>query len=524
MTSVEVIDSLPYGIALFDADGRCLRANKQLQSMLSPTATLAGKSIPELAEACFGREYAEQARTDFEGVLADGEARIAREWRCTSGRSRYDCTWQRCNAAPAAAVLGVVDVTPHVERRRVLEERAQLSAGLTALETSLGYTTDFDDILAALTADSPDIFLCTAAATLTRAGESWVVRHVRGLPRLLVGRSFSTSELPQAEEAMRRRGPAAGTTSGDTAWAAGDHLCVPLAATGEIAALLLLVGREEVFSSAALYYADKLSTVASFALENARLQGAERETREALQTALLGVVRDVPGIALGHLYRSASRRAAVGGDFYEVFVIDESRVGVLMGDVSGKGLEAASLAALVKTTVKIHAHDSGSPGAVMAKTNEVLVGECEPARFVTAFYGVLETSRGDFCYCIAGHPPAVLHRANGMTVLLKEASPILGAYPGLPYEDHRTRLENRDVLLLYTDGVTEARHAGDQFGEERLVKVVAQLDHVDARDLPEIVFEEVFAHVRGDLQDDMAILALSPTGVGGDQPQQRLPL
>jgi hypothetical protein len=521
--SDRVLEGLPFGVALFDADGVCLRANAAFESMSLGRGPLTGRTLRDVVHVCFGEDEAAEACAALASVLGKGES--PRRIGCTGrdGR-RYDCSWQSCDSESAVLALAVADVTVHVQRLEQLEERALSAAVLTEIETTLGYTADFDDVLAALTSDVPDGAGCASAVAFARAQDGWIVRHVRGMPRALVGETFSTAEVPYADAALVERGPVGGATPATGApWGGGEVLLVPFAASGEIAALLLLLGTDRPFSDAAVEFADKVSTVASFALENARLQAAERETREALQTALLGVVAEVPGITFGHLYRSATRHAQVGGDFYELFDIGHDRVGILMGDVSGKGLAAASLAALVKTTVKIHARGLGSPAAVLSRTNEVLVDECDSASFVTAFYAVLDTSSGDLRYCSAGHPPP-LFRRDGETMPLAGGSPILGAYPGLRFEDHHTCMDNGDVLLLYTDGVTEARRQGEQYGPERLRRLIAGITGPDARELPELVFEDVFAFVRGDLTDDMAILALSPTEIGAERMQQRLPL
>lgn len=518
-----MLDELPFGVAVLDGEGYCIRANDALEAMAPLGGSLVGRSLAEVLTTCFRPDGTHEVLGEFLAWLQGAERPGRRELHTSDGRA-FDCFPHPCSAEGAAAVLGFAEVTPHVRQREALEERVRQAGVLTDIETTLGYTTAFDDVLAALVDRAPDGAGCHSAAALSRTGDGWTMRHVRGLPRGLVGVAFDASGLPGCEEALARRRPARVRRYGDESWAAGDVLTVPLAASGEIEALLVLLGRDGAFSDAAVEFADKLATISSLALENARLQAAERETREALQTALLGVVREVEGVRFGHLYRSATRFAAVGGDFYELFKLGDGRVGVLMGDVSGKGLPAASLAALVKTTVKIHARDVGSPAGVLARTNEVLVEECGSASFVTAVYVVLDLCTGALRYCSAGHPPAVLRRADGTTMALEESSPLLGAYAGLQYEDHATTLDNGDVLLLYTDGVTEARRAGVQYGTERLVSFVAGLGAVDPLELPEIVFEEVFAHVRGDLSDDMAVVALSPTGIDEAQVQQRLPL
>lgn len=516
----DIVESLPFGVALFDRDGVCIRVNPALEAVASGE-TLLGRPLHSLVAACFGTERAAVAWEDFTQLMHDGTEQARREWPGADGAC-YDCRLCACSAEGAVAMLGVTDVSVHLDRRRELEERARVAGVLAEIETTLGYTTDFDDVLGALVADAPEGAGCDSAIAFAWRHGSWCVVHVRGVSRSLLGRTFDTAEVPCAERALVQRGPVSGEAPG-TVFGDAHVLAVPLASSGEIAALLLLLGSRSEFSQVAVEFVDKLSTAASFALENARLQAAERETRAALQTALLGVVHDVPGVAFGHLYRSATRHAQVGGDFYELFEIGGGRVGVLMGDVSGKGISAASLAALVKTTVKIHARELGSPAAVLDRTNEVLVDECGSCSFVTAAYCVLDLDTGDLRYCFGGHPPGVVWRRDGSAALLSSPSPLLGAYRGLEYVEHATQLDNDDTLLLYTDGVTEARHAGEQYGQDRLLQLMGGMKVVDARDLPELVFEDVFAYVRGDMSDDMAILALSPTSVGADRPQQRLP-
>ncbi len=520
-TGRDILDGLPFGVALFAADGTCLHANAAFCAILPSPAAPAGRPVGQVAASFFGEEHVAELASGFENVVTDPSACPRCECRGADGL-RYECAWRAFAVSEeGAAVLAVADVTRHLEHRDTLEERARLAAVLTGIETTLGYTTDFDDILEILSAEAPDGVSCSGAAVFVRESGGWNALHLRSLPHALIGQRFETEEIPWADEALTRRSLAHGPADGRLG--EGEFLAIPLAASGEISALLLLVGTAP-FSQPALEFADKLATLASFALENARLQAIERETREALQTALLGVVHEIPGVRLGHLYRSATRRAQVGGDFYELFDLGGDRVGAIIGDVSGKGISAASLAALTKTTVKIHARELGSTAAVLAKTNEVLVGECEGCAFVTVFYCVLDIVTGELRYCGAGHPPPLIGRKGGETLLLPVTSPILGAYRDLAYEERVTTLGNGDVLLLYTDGITEARREGQLYGHERLLVLLSGLGRVDVRELPEIVFEDVFAHVRGDLGDDMAILALSPTRVDEGRRQQQLPL
>lgn len=536
--SDRIFERLPFGLALFDAEGRCLASNPALgEDLACDAAGLVGLAVPDFVATRFGDPAAADGAADaFAETLGDGERRAFLEWRCPlTGRS-FDAAWHRLRRADDGddgppMLLTLVDVTRYAEDRRSLEERSRLAEALSGVASALGFSADLDDVLSEVVLTAADALACDAAVIQVPDGEKWVVKHVNGLPYEIIGSVSVLDDMPCAEEAIAHRRPVIIDEMTDglvrcgfqESWGVNAALVVPLVGSGEVRALLYFAYVEpgRTFSKAQAAFAAKVAATVTLVLENLRLAEVERETREALQSALLGVVRDVPGVKLGHLYRSATHSARVGGDFYELFPIQGPQVGVLIGDVSGKGLGAAALTALVKTTVKIHARELDSPAAIFAKTNEVLAEESPVESFVTAFLGVLDTDSGRFRYCIAGHPPAIVRRGNGDTALLQETSPILGAYRQVVYEEHETYLDNDDVLLLYTDGVTEARRDGEQYGVPRLLSLVASMSTADVRELPEIVFEEVFEHARGAMTDDMAVLALSPTAVGAQRAQGR---
>lgn len=234
-----------------------------------------------------------------------------------------------------------------------------------------------------------------------------------------------------------------------------------------------------------------------------------RTIADSLQEALLVIPAHVPGLEFGHLYRSATLATRVGGDFYDVFEVDSHRVGVLIGDVSGKGLKAATLTSAVKDTIRAYAYDGASPSETMAKANDVLVRSSDPSSFVTAFFGILDRRTGELIYSSAGHPPAVLARRGGTARFLPTHSPVLGAFENMRYQESREILGARDVLALYTDGVTEARQGPDFYGEERLLSVLSGMNGTPSDRVPELIYDDILAHTGGNLSDDMAVLTLS---------------
>jgi PAS domain S-box-containing protein len=247
----------------------------------------------------------------------------------------------------------------------------------------------------------------------------------------------------------------------------------------------------------------------ALAAENQRLYQQQFDIAENLQGALLDIPAEIGAVRLGHLYRSASEAARVGGDFYDVFGVKDGNVGILVGDVSGHGIQAARTATLVKDVVHAFAHQSLEPDVVLLHTNQLLIQK-GLAGFVTVFLGILECGTGRFRYASAGHPEAILRKASGkMEKLLSRSSP-LGVFAEATWKTRELELVTNDRLLLYTDGVTEARRDGELFGEERLERLV-ETAQVPVEELPRLVLDEVLAFSGGALKDDVAVLALSVT-------------
>ena len=247
----------------------------------------------------------------------------------------------------------------------------------------------------------------------------------------------------------------------------------------------------------------------ALAAENQRLYQQQFDIAENLQGALLDIPAEIGTVKLGHLYRSASEAARVGGDFYDVFGDRDGNVGILVGDVSGHGIQAARTATLVKDVVRAFLHQSLEPDEVLGHTNQLLIEKGLPG-FVTVFLGILECGTGRLRYASAGHPEAILRKASGnMEKLLSRSSP-LGVFAEATWKTRDVELVTDDRLLLYTDGVTEARRDGELFGEERLESLVAKAQS-PVEELPRLVLDEVLAFSGGALKDDVAVLALSVT-------------
>ena len=202
----------------------------------------------------------------------------------------------------------------------------------------------------------------------------------------------------------------------------------------------------------------------------------------------------------------------VGGDFFDFFLIDDDRLGVVIGDVSGKGIPAALFMAVTRTQVKTTALRGMPPAECLHEVNRVLVQEKVSAMFATCFYGLLNLRSGEFHYCSAGHNPPYLLRAES-----KQAEPVdevggipLGLFDGMGYKGSTVNLEPGDSLFLYTDGVPEAQNVHEHdFSDERLVSMLCAGSHLGCEDLIHHVTRAVSAFTQGATQsDDITMLCI----------------
>ncbi len=165
----------------------------------------------------------------------------------------------------------------------------------------------------------------------------------------------------------------------------------------------------------------------------------------------------------------------VGGDFYDYFRIDDHRVGIVIADVSGKGVPASLFMMITRTLLKAAGLSGAAPGACLARVNDLLEAENDASMFVTVFYGVIDELAGTLVYANGGHNPPLLLRADGtISVVAPLGDPILAVVPGAGFREDRLTLNPGDALLLYTDGLTEAfSAAGEEFGDARLTAALA---------------------------------------------------
>jgi len=201
----------------------------------------------------------------------------------------------------------------------------------------------------------------------------------------------------------------------------------------------------------------------------------------------------------------------VGGDFYDFFLLDEHRLGFVIGDVSGKGVPAAIYMALARALLRATALTGICPAACLQRVNTLLCAETTSGLFVTIAYGILDTRNGEVSYCLGGHnPPYLVPAASAPVQLEGTRSALVGLIPRAVFSEGRLRLEHGDSIFLYTDGVTEAMNAADeQYEEERLEAYLAKVSTAPLRELVDGVVADVRAFAAGAPQsDDITVLTI----------------
>ncbi|MCJ8499467.1 SpoIIE family protein phosphatase [Desulfatitalea alkaliphila] len=218
------------------------------------------------------------------------------------------------------------------------------------------------------------------------------------------------------------------------------------------------------------------------------------------------------------LFAALEPAKAVGGDLYDFFMLADGRLFFSVGDVSDKGVPAALFMAVSKTLMKGIAELAASPAEILARVNAELCPGNDSAMFVTVFCGILDLTTGELVYSNAGHNPPVLLRAGGTPEMLSlPPGMVLGVMEDAAFADSTVRLQAGDLLLLYTDGVTEAMDdAGRLFSDERLLDEMGAMPSRAPQPVVERLFAAVHAHAADAPQsDDITVLAMQYKGPAG---------
>lgn len=462
------------------------------------------------------------------------------EYRASWGETTY---WQ-LNYLPVPGRIGdpydvlltAVDVTAMVAERRCREaETRDLRQAMGLIDTTVLSSLDAEEILQRVLVEATEALKADWGWIAERENGSWIFRNVHGWPVEMIGIAFKEDELslPGLAAKARRVTHAAGMRETEKAKRElmarhdiGAFVMVPIMERGEVTGVMGFCWDSEVtLGDPHLELARKLEVSLSLALANARAYETERRITRSLQSAFFTAPQTLPGMELGHLYHSASGGLSVGGDFYDVLELEGGTLGVLIGDVAGKGAEVAALTTLVKSSMRAQALRLPSPGSVLDSANDLMLRGAEPDEFATAFFGALDRATGHMAYCSAGHPAPVLIRKGERPTLLGGSQGVLGGGSHSSFSNNQTVLDIGDLLVMYTDGLTEARNRhGELYGLDRLLSAVDECADDPADVVPESLFLSAFSFADGHLKDDIAIVAMRRTESCDGGAQSRLEL
>jgi PAS domain S-box-containing protein len=248
----------------------------------------------------------------------------------------------------------------------------------------------------------------------------------------------------------------------------------------------------------------------------AREAKRDQHIAKVLQQTLLPsrMPKQPAGYEIATIYQPALTEAEVCGDFYDLFDLGDGKMGVLIGDITGKGVQAASRVAAVRYTVRSYAFTDESPSSVMTLVNKALFRDImTESDMFTAFFAVLDTRNGTFTYTKAGHEPPLLKHLDGTIEYLITGGPMLTGMGEFTYQEGKLDLRDGDILVLYTDGVTDARKANSPviFGADGILQSLSGFADTSAEEIASSILKESLLFVGGSLRDDAAIVVIKKT-------------
>ncbi len=286
-------------------------------------------------------------------------------------------------------------------------------------------------------------------------------------------------------------------------------VCVPLLARGRSIGVLTVFSTEpSAFGEDDVELLRTFASQAALAIDTAELFGREHTVASVLQKSIMpDKLPELPGVESASVYIAAGTEGDIGGDYFDIFSTSDRRIVLVMGDVAGKGVLAATKTSMIRYSVRAFVTAGMSASECLAEVNRTLTESGDATDIVTLWVGFLDIGSGVLDYANGGHPPALFMRAkSGEVKSLGPTGPLLGAAAHAPFGQERVKAAAGDFLLLYTDGVSEARRGGRFFGEGRVRRTL------EAGGPPSAVTERLIAEVNrftsGSLRDDIAILAV----------------
>jgi PAS domain S-box-containing protein len=535
-----LLDRIRAAVIVTSLDGTVLYANPYCE-------TLYGRSPEELEGRASGDFAAEplDASTvgDIGAALLSGQS-----WEGDFRVVRKDGGIVEVHAvnsplfAESGTVAGVVsiafDITRRVETELQLSEQEAVQRFMaetgTLLATSLNFPESFEHLARLSVPFLADLCVVDVADGLTIRRVAAV--HADATRQALVERL--EKEFPPAPTGAH---PAVSVVRGGTSEFSADmseeflrgmtrneehfeivraleftsYMCVPLTARGRILGAMTLVssGSGRRFTEENLQLAEEFARRAALVIDNARLYSERDHVARALQASLLPPsLPEIPGVEVAARYVAAGEGNEVGGDFYDVFQTRRNSWCFAIGDVAGKGPEAAAVAGLARHTLRAAALHARRPKQMLRTLHESLMrDEASADRFCTVCCGLLRRTEAgvELSLSCGGHPLPIVARVSGEVESIDCRGTLVGLGDPVRLQDQIVPLAPGDVAVLYTDGATEAHMTPDAlFGEDRLAQIIGECAPQRADEIADRILSEVVAFGPPEPRDDIAILVL----------------
>jgi two-component system, chemotaxis family, CheB/CheR fusion protein len=511
--ALAVIDTVREPLVILDPDFLVVSASPPFYSIFNTSANhIVGQDFFQLDERQWDlpglREATRRALVegvDFQDFVVEGElARMGRRTVLLSGRRVH------AGGSGAASVLLAID---DITKRAHTEA---LSDALDQVNLTMISTAGYDELLERVMTEATRALGCDEAVLAVPADGPWITRFSSGASWARPGaavpdeeaRLFSALAIGQravvSTSLLERRARFSSREAGT------QVVHVPLGSRDRVVGALSFGrrGRGATFTEAELDFIEKVAPALSLALENATLHANEHRIAEVLQLSLLKPVVTVPGLEIGLAYRPAHTAERVGGDFYDLFALEDDRVAVMVGDVCGSGVQAATMTETVRATLRALASLDPSPASILTRANELLLAQTSSDQFITVLLAIMDIARGRIVISSAGHPPLVVCGRTARFLETPHGAPLAAMRTTSGYCEAEYDLLPGETVVLYTDGLIEARRGTDLFGEQRLLGAVSRQNCTDVQQMVDALVLAATEHAHGRLADDLAVIAV----------------
>jgi PAS domain S-box-containing protein len=525
----ELYSTAPVGLAFVDTELRFRRVNDRFAAMNGvPVKAHLDQSLVELLG-----EFGEQLEPIYRRVLEELRPVSHECEAATVADPGVPHHWQ-VSCVPVesdGAVLGVSAVVQDITERKRAEIRASfLSRASEILDSSLDYHATLQSVARMA---APGIADWCSISMLNERNEMYrlAVAHPDPVKDRLAQELIEREALPLSAPAgaasvMQRAETQILDDFPDELLAQSlrdersreiirelglaSMISVPLIARGRILGAISLLGeRRSQFGPQDVRLAEELAGRAAVSIDNARLYTEHTRIARTLQAGLMPqALPHIPGLELAARYRPAGELIEVGGDFYDAYLRSNGEWLIVIGDVTGKGAEAAATTALVRYTLRAAAQHPGSPSHLLRELNSAMIAQ--HADYCTIGLLSIRPSKdgpAEATVCLAGHPPPLLLNADGAVGTVGEPGTLLGYVPDTHFTETRISLLDGEILMLYTDGLTEAAAppgwTQEQLGERLSAGPTDDLDRLLAQ-----LEAEAISEAKGHPRDDIALLAI----------------